>query len=268
MINEAKLTEHYSIIADKLNEMIPCEWDNVYMYGEVLEDSREVYFYFKPAGEDEFVYGHDIPDTYGVDEDAYDDALFELMDIVAELYNDYSDGATWWTSITFSLDNTGKCKADFRCYDVLNSPFTSGERQIIWEYEVLGLEPDEGISKWYNDIWKTRKASMTITELLHYKMNDEECRKATKADGLLKEYNDSHNPPLYKGIVGRERVAPGGWVEEYVYTIYINDVGYMCVHELDDVPPRWWSSIETLQLELEKYIPIALERMNYREIVE
>lgn len=268
MINEAKLTEHYGIIADKLNEMIPCEWDNVYMYGEVLEDSREVYFYFKPAGEDEFVYGHDIPDTYGVDEDAYDDALFELMDIVAELYNDYSDGATWWTSITFSLDNTGKCKADFRCYDVLNSPFTSGERQIIWEYEVLGLEPDEGISKWYNDIWKTRKASMTITELLHYKMNDEECRKATKADGLLKEYNDSHNPPLYKGIVGRERVAPGGWVEEYVYTIYINDVGYMCVHELDDVPPRWWSSIETPQMELEKYIPIALERMNYREIVE
>lgn len=144
MVNEAKLTEHYGIIADKLNEMIPCEWDNVYMYGEVLEDSREVYFYFKPAGEDGFVYGHDIPDTYGVDEDANDDALFELMDIVADLHNEFaSSGDAAWTSITFSLDNAGKFKADFCYEDVLNSPFSSGERQIIWEYEVLGLEPAE-----------------------------------------------------------------------------------------------------------------------------
>ena len=126
------------------------------------------------------------------------------------------------------------------------------------------MEPDEGISKWYNDIWKIKKESMTITELLQYKMNDEECQKATIADGMLKAYNDAHNPPLYKGVLGRKHVAPEGWGEEYVYTIYINEVGYICVHELDDVPPRWWSSIETPQMELDKYIPIALERMNYR----
>lgn len=108
---------------------------------------------------------------------------------------------------------------------------------------------------------------MTITELLQYKMNDEECQKATIADGMLKAYNDSHNPPLYTGTVGRERVAPEGWGEEYVYTIYINEVGYICVYERDDVPYRCWSSIETPQLELEKYIPIALERMNYRSAV-
>lgn len=109
---------------------------------------------------------------------------------------------------------------------------------------------------------------MTITELLQYKMDDEECRKATIADGMLKEHNVAHNPPLYKGNVGRKRVAPEGWGKEYVYTIYINDVGYMCVHELDDVPPRIWSSMEMPQMELEKYISIALERMNYRGIVE
>ena len=106
---------------------------------------------------------------------------------------------------------------------------------------------------------------MTITELLHYKMNDEECGKAATADRMLKEYNASHNPPLYKGIVGRERVAPEGWGEEYVYTIYINEVGYICVNERDDVPYRCWSSIETPQMELEKYIPIALERMKIRD---
>lgn len=144
MVNEAKLTEHYSAIADKLNEMIPCEWDNVYMYGEVLEDSREVYFYFKPAGEDEFVYGHDIPSKYDVERKMSRESMRALRTLVAELHNEFvNSGGVAWTSITFSLDNTGKFKADFGYEDVLNSPFSSGERQIIWEYEVLGLEPDE-----------------------------------------------------------------------------------------------------------------------------
>lgn len=109
---------------------------------------------------------------------------------------------------------------------------------------------------------------MTTTELLNYKMNDEECRKADIADNMLKSYNNSHNPPKFKGVIGRERKAPSGWGEEYVYTVYINDVGYLCVHESDDVPYRVWTSAETPQTDLKKYIPVALECMNYYDVQE
>lgn len=158
MINEEKLTKYYSNLAEKLNEMIPCEWDNVYMYGEVLEDSREVYFYFKPAGEDEFVYGHDIPSKYDVDRKLSRELMRALRVLVGELHNEFvNSGDTAWTSITFSLEHTGKFKADFGYEDVLNSPFTSGERQIIWEYEVLGLEPAEEYQELVKGYLKNRK---------------------------------------------------------------------------------------------------------------
>lgn len=148
MINESNLNEYYSVIANKLNKMITCRWESVYLYGEVLDDSREVYFYFKPTDENEFVYGHDIPDIYDVDEDTYDDTLFELMDVVADLNNEFVNaGDPVWTSIIFYMDSIGKFKADFSYEDILNSEFTSGERQIIWEYEVLGIEPEDEDAK-------------------------------------------------------------------------------------------------------------------------
>lgn len=158
MLNEAKLTEYYSAIADKLDEMIPCEWDNVYLYGEVLDDSREVYFYFKPAGENEFVYGHDVPARYDVDRSTYRQLLRELRTSVTELYNEYKDnGEQVWTNFTFSLDSTGKFNINFNYDDVLNSDFTAGERQIIWEYEVLGIEPAGEYKEMLNKYLKSRK---------------------------------------------------------------------------------------------------------------
>lgn len=54
------------------------------------------------------------------------------MDVVADLHNEFANsGDAVWTNITFSLENAGKFKADFGYEDVLNSPFTSGERQIL-----------------------------------------------------------------------------------------------------------------------------------------
>lgn len=105
---------------------------------------------------------------------------------------------------------------------------------------------------------------MTRSELFQYIMNEEEQQKADVADGILKAYNASFNLSLYNGVIGKERVAPSGWGKEYVYTIYVNGMGYMCVHEVDDVPPRLWTSVDTPQTELEDYIPMALDRMGYK----
>ena len=41
-----KMAEIYGKIANKVNDIIPDEWGKVWLYGEVLDDSSEVYFYF------------------------------------------------------------------------------------------------------------------------------------------------------------------------------------------------------------------------------
>ncbi len=139
-----RMNEIYAIIANKVNDMIPEEWENVWLYAEVLEDASEVYFYFEPSGSENIVYSHDIPDIYNVDEDVYDDLLFELIDVIGELYLEFkNNNEIMWSNLTFKLEKSGGFNINFNYEDVLNSEFTSGERQIIWEYEVLGIEPDE-----------------------------------------------------------------------------------------------------------------------------
>ncbi|QLY81483.1 antitoxin YezG family protein [Clostridium intestinale] len=138
-----KMGEIYGIIANKVNDIIPDKWEKVYLYGEVLDDSREVYFYFKSLTRNEVVYGHDIPIRYNVDKRMYRQLLRELISSIVDLYNEYKDNnESVWTNFTFLLDNTGKFNIKYNYDDVLNSEFTAGERQIIWEYEVLGVEPE------------------------------------------------------------------------------------------------------------------------------
>lgn len=138
-----KMSEIYGIIANKVDDMIPDEWEKIYLYGEVLEDSREVYFYFESTTSKELVYGHDIPSHYNVDKRIYRKLLKELSSCIVDLYNEYKENSeNVWTSLTFILDNTGNVKINYNYDDVMNSAFSAGERQVIWEYEVLGLEPE------------------------------------------------------------------------------------------------------------------------------
>lgn len=68
----------YQTIAEQINEMIPAEWNKVALYAEILDDSREVYFFFNTKNSEEFIYSHDIPQHYQVSEQIYDDLLIEL----------------------------------------------------------------------------------------------------------------------------------------------------------------------------------------------
>ncbi|MGW6105418.1 immunity protein YezG family protein, partial [Bacillus subtilis] len=41
-----KMEQLYQKIAEKINDMIPSEWMRVTLYAEILDDPREVYFFF------------------------------------------------------------------------------------------------------------------------------------------------------------------------------------------------------------------------------
>lgn len=138
-----KMGEIYERLANKVNDIIPDKWEKVWLYGEVLDDSSEVYFYFYSKTHKKIVYSHDIPDEYKVSDEIYEDLLFELADIIQELNFEYKENnESVWTNLTFLLDDTGKFNIKYNYDDVLKSEFTATERQIIWEYEILGVVPE------------------------------------------------------------------------------------------------------------------------------
>ena len=136
-----KMRDIYGEIANKLYEIIPDKWNKIYLYGEVLADYREVYFYFESMTSNDIVYGHDIPRTYNVDKKKYRQLSRELTKYVLDLNIEYKEkNDIVWTNVTLLLDSSGKFNIKFNYDDILKSSFSSGERQVIWEHEVLKIE--------------------------------------------------------------------------------------------------------------------------------
>ncbi len=66
----------YQKIAEQINEIIPSEREKVALYAEVLDDSTEVYFFFTLS--QEYIYSHDIPEHFNVDEEIYDETSISI----------------------------------------------------------------------------------------------------------------------------------------------------------------------------------------------
>ncbi|MCY8486949.1 antitoxin YezG family protein [Bacillus atrophaeus] len=137
-----KMGDLYQRIANQINEIIPSEWENVYLYAEILDDSSEVYFYFNIPGENEFLYSHNIPEHFDVSEDIYDDLLIELQESFEELRQEYNENNPQiWTNLTLKLDRTGQFSIDYNYEDVIASELNGSQRKAIWVYKNLGLMP-------------------------------------------------------------------------------------------------------------------------------
>lgn len=69
--------------------MIVAEWNKVVLYSEILDDSREVYFFFNTKNSEEFIYSQDISEHYQVSEQIYDDLLIKHQDLFDELRDEW-----------------------------------------------------------------------------------------------------------------------------------------------------------------------------------
>lgn len=144
MVNEAKLNEYYSAIADKLDEMIPCEWERIALYAEETGDVSAASFYFFTS-DPKYHYGENIWEEFDVDEDEFDELHIELMDIVETLWWEFKDSGedTWW-SFTFCFDRDRKFKINY-CYEENN--LGRMEKVLRWAYDDLGIIPHDSYRK-------------------------------------------------------------------------------------------------------------------------
>ncbi|NLL06494.1 MAG: DUF600 family protein [Clostridiaceae bacterium] len=143
---EERLNTIYGKIANKLNDIIPEQWDKIYMYGEVSEDVRETFFYYFTPSKDEPVYSHYIPNVFNINEMEYYKSLEQLLDLLKELWLEFKNNdQEAWTNLTFVLESTGKFKVDYDYTDL--SEADPNEWQILWEYKYLGAMPEDDDDK-------------------------------------------------------------------------------------------------------------------------
>jgi uncharacterized protein (TIGR01741 family) len=143
-VSTPRMNSLYSELARKIAGMMPDEWTKIYLYAEILSDSRTLYFFFQRASDNEIIHFLRIPDRYKVNERIFDRMHHEAIEIAVQLHDEFkANYEKVWTNFTFVLENTGKFSIKFNYTDVNNSGFNITEMQKIWMYEVMGMEPKD-----------------------------------------------------------------------------------------------------------------------------
>lgn len=134
----------YREIAKNLNEMIPVEWDTIWMYTEMLDDSASALFYFTVPNREEYFYSHNIPYQYQVSEDTYDSLLINLQRNLRQLREEYTkEQSDKWTTVKMKFTYSGKMSTNFGYEDVFSLGIDNIQRIAVWEYETFGFLPED-----------------------------------------------------------------------------------------------------------------------------
>lgn len=137
-----KMVEIYQNIVRTVNDIIPEDWNKVYIYAEVQEDVSKVIFHYFPESGNRPINMLDIPEMFELNESEFDENRYKLSECFEELWNEFfNTNQEPWSNITMYLDSTGKFHIDYR-YDDL-SDADDYERSIVWEHKYLGIVPDD-----------------------------------------------------------------------------------------------------------------------------
>ena len=157
----SKMEKLYQDISDKVGSMIPEEWNKVYFYGEILNDSRTVYFFYDRPSDGKTIYSHDIPSVCSVDKRLYLKSLRELGMMVNELHTEYEENnENSWKNMTFVFNRNGQFDIQFGYEDFHQSEYNLTDLKMIWMYEVLGTEPEDEADKQKLEAYKEKNIKL------------------------------------------------------------------------------------------------------------
>ncbi|MDZ4485314.1 DUF600 family protein [Bacillus cereus] len=146
---ENELNKLYRKIAEKINDMIPVEWEEFYFNGEVKDGEGGVYFFYTTLDEkQEYKYSHYIPRMYNVDRKIYNQFLHELFDLTVQLQQVFIDNQQEaWFSVTMIVNGEGKSTVRFSYVNWNDSEFGPSDRIEYFEYKYLNRELTDEIDK-------------------------------------------------------------------------------------------------------------------------
>lgn len=143
---ERQLNTLYNKLAQHINNMIPVEWDKIYLLGSVTEDKAySSIFYFVESETQKTIRGYDIINKYSIPENIWKYLWQQMMDIVLEINNCFcKNGQESWNEMIFIIDKYGEFNIDFN-YNVKD--VASFARETVWTYETFGYEFDDDYRK-------------------------------------------------------------------------------------------------------------------------
>ncbi|MHA4094507.1 immunity protein YezG family protein [Bacillus cereus] len=146
---ENELNKLYRKIAEKINDMIPVEWEEFYFNGEVKDGEGGVYFFYTTLDEkQEYKYSHYIPRMYNIDRKIYNQFLHELFDLTVQLQQVFIDNQQEaWFSVTMIVNGEGKLTVRFSYVNWNDSEFGPSDRIEYFEYKYLNRELTDEIDK-------------------------------------------------------------------------------------------------------------------------
>jgi len=167
-----QMEELYLKIGKKVNEMIPEDWSEIYLYAEVDEYySSEIYFYYYSKEDQEYVYNLDIKRIFEIDEKEEEKMEDELRDYFTELKNEFiKNNQEAWTNLTMHLKEDGDFKIEYDYTDI--SEADAYAEHIIWEYKYLGIEPEDKTKRPYKIIENYKKEIVLEKEKNKYNQRE------------------------------------------------------------------------------------------------
>lgn len=103
-----------------------------------------VLFYFKTSEKHQLIYSQDIPAQYNVSKDIFKTLLREIREIFEELRVEHKKNIDQiWTNLTLTLESNGQFQLDYNDDDILASELDGYQRIALWEYNTLGILPED-----------------------------------------------------------------------------------------------------------------------------
>lgn len=142
---EEKLDIIYRKIAQKTVDMIPVEWNEIHLEGEVLDGGGGVYFYYDtPDDKGNYLYSNNIPNIYNIDKKMYRKLLRELFFLVEELQSTFiSNGQEKWFSYIMHLHANGQFQLEYNYINWYEGDFDTNDMIDYFKYKYLGVAPDD-----------------------------------------------------------------------------------------------------------------------------
>ena len=138
---EQQTNEKIIEIVHQANDMIPVEWDDLYINFEVDRTlSGEIYFFFEYNGE--YHYFFYIPQEFGKSKSEFFEEYRLLFKKAQELKKVFMDnGLSDWSAGLIHLDENNKLSVDFDYAPQLESGFGPSARTSFFQYKYLGKQP-------------------------------------------------------------------------------------------------------------------------------
>ena len=138
---EKQINEKIIEIMHQVNDMIPVEWDDLYINIELDRTlSGGIYFFFKYNGK--YHYFFYIPREFGVSKSEFFDEYRLLFEKAQELKKVFIDNElSDWSAGLIRLDENNKLSVDFDYAPWLESEFGPTARINFFRYQYLGFKP-------------------------------------------------------------------------------------------------------------------------------